>query len=118
MKVDTYEQGSALVVRVYGERLDIANSREFKNEMIEIITAGASRLVLDLSSVNLLDSSGLTSIASTLKALGPNGRIAVGAITKPVEKVFQLTRMYKIIPIFNSIDEAEASMASSPRTDA
>ena len=111
MNIETVHQDSVVVARVLDQRLDLTTSREFKNQMLDLISGGADGIVLDLSAVDFLDSSGLTSIVSTLKALGPKGGMAIGAVSEPVEKVFRLTRIHKVIPIFESIQEAAASLA-------
>ncbi len=59
----------------------------------------ATRVVLDLSSVGFLDSSGLGAVVAVMKALGPVRRLELSGLTPTVEKVFRLTRMDSVFII-------------------
>ncbi len=52
---------------------------------------GDSRVILDLSSVKFIDSSGLGAIVAAMKQLGSGRRLDLAGLTPVVEKVFRLT---------------------------
>ena len=66
------------VVSVYGE-LDVATAPELREQLIELVNEGRAHLVLDLSGVDFLDSTGLGMIVSALEASPhPRWRPAAG----------------------------------------
>lgn len=89
----------ALVVRLDEERLDAAIAIQFKDRMREITAQPAERVVLDLSSVAFVDSSGLGAIVSVMKFLAPARKLELAGLTPTVEKVFRLTRMDSVFTI-------------------
>ena len=46
------------------ERLDASNSGELREMMLNLLEAGGQQLVIDLSQVNFIDSSGLGALLS------------------------------------------------------
>ncbi len=86
-------------IEVSASRLDAANVIQFKDTMRQLTEAGPSQIVLDLSAVTFLDSSGLGAVVAVLKALRTGQNLQLTNLTPPVERVFQLTRMDKVFSI-------------------
>lgn len=95
----------ALVVRIGEERLDAAIALRFKDRMREICAQPAPRVVLDMSHVDFLDSSGLGAVVAVMKALGPHRNLELAGLTPNVAKVFRLTRMDSVFRIHASIGD-------------
>ncbi|WP_028031767.1 STAS domain-containing protein [Gemmobacter nectariphilus] len=91
--------GDTLVARVQATRIDAAIAIRFKDLMREVLHAPAPRIVLDLSKVDFLDSSGLGAVVAVMKLAGPGRRLELAALTPTVEKVFRLTRMDQVFTI-------------------
>lgn len=91
--------GDTLVVQSVGDRIDAAGAIQFKEQMRDLTASPASRVILDLSNVFFLDSSGLGAIVSVMKLLAPERRLELAGLTPTVEKVFRLTRMDTIFTI-------------------
>lgn len=89
----------ALVVRLGEERLDAAIAIQFKDRMREMTAQPSGRVVLDLSRVAFVDSSGLGAIVSVMKFLAPARKLELAGLTPTVEKVFRLTRMDSVFTI-------------------
>ena len=107
-------QGTVEIVRQSGEFLDASNSKEFKQRMAPII-AQHTNVVLDLSSVQFVDSSGLGAILSCLRQLNAKGGdLKVCGLTKPVHALFELVRMHKILDVRRNEAEAVASFRVGP----
>ncbi|MFP4030322.1 MAG: STAS domain-containing protein [Desulfococcaceae bacterium] len=102
-------RGDVTVVAVRCDRLDASVADRFKEEMAEIIPDGGVRMVLDLSKVKFIDSTGIGAVASALKRNGPKGRMMLCGAQPPVRKVFEITRFFKIIP---AADTREAAVAA------
>lgn len=92
------------------KRLDASAAPAFKQEVVRLVEAGDTRLVLDLSGVSFLDSSGLGAMVSVLKALGQRGTLVVCGVSGAVLALFQLTRMDKVFQIVGSREDALARL--------
>lgn len=106
MELETERTGAGLVVRVLGSRIDAAGAIEFK-EAVRIATEQpGSPVILDLSRVTFLDSSGLGAVVAVKKLLGPDRPLHLAAATPNVAKVFRLTRMDSVFTIHPDLPEA------------
>ena len=105
MELHSEHHGEILVVRAVGDRIDAAGAIQFKERMREIIQEPSARVVLDMSMVGFLDSSGLGAVVAVKKALGPIRRLELSGLTATVEKVFRLTRMDSVFVIHKTMPE-------------
>ena len=79
---------------------------QFKDAMRDCTVEGHGRVVLDLSQVGFLDSSGLGAVIAVMKHLGNDRPLDLAGLTPTVQKVFRLTRMDKVFRIFEDVDAA------------
>jgi anti-sigma B factor antagonist len=105
-------RNNVLVVRVAEKRVDASKAPAFKNEMTQCIESGQSQLVLDLSNVDFVDSSGLGAIVACLKQLGPRGNLAIAGAKGAVSRLFTLTRMDKVFALHDTVDSAVEKLSS------
>ncbi|MDQ7071677.1 MAG: STAS domain-containing protein [Rhodobacterales bacterium] len=96
------------VVTVNAARIDAAVAIRFKDIMRGMTEFGPERIVLDLSQVEFVDSSGLGAIVASMKQLGSSSKLDLAGLTPTVDKVFRLTRMDTIFAIHDSADAAVA----------
>lgn len=99
MDIATSRAGQALVIAVNDSRIDAAVAIEFKEAVRTAAEAPGSPVILDLSRVTFLDSSGLGAVVAVMKLLGPDRRLELAGLTPPVAKVFRLTRMDGVFTI-------------------
>lgn len=95
-----------LVIRVNDTRIDAAGAIDFKERMREFIQDDGKRVILDLSNVTFIDSSGLGAVVAVRKSLGPDRPLELASLTPAVEKVFRLTRMDSVFPIHAGVPAA------------
>jgi anti-sigma B factor antagonist len=111
MTVSADQQESAVVVATSVEALDASNASDFKCAVSKMIKPGA-RLVLDMSGIRFVDSSGLGAILSCLRLLhDQGGDLKLCNLNKPVRALFELVRMHRVFEIFNTREEALRSYA-------
>lgn len=103
MDIAAEVQGNLLVVTALEDRIDAAGAIAFKERMREVTRAPTRRVVLDLSRVNFLDSSGLGAVVAVMKLLGPERPLELAGLTPSVERVFRLTRMDSVFAIHADI---------------
>ncbi len=98
--------GETQIISVHCDRIDAAMAIQFKEDMRAQTQSGAKRVVLDLSTVEFIDSSGLGAIVASMKQLGDGRRLDLAGLHPIVEKVFRLTRMDTVFRLFPSLDDA------------
>lgn len=101
-------QDETRVISVDADRIDAAMAIQFKDDMRTETSEGPDRVVLDLTNVDFIDSSGLGAIVASMKQLGSGQRLELAGLTPNVEKVFRLTRMDTIFTLFSTLDDALA----------
>lgn len=106
MNIEDTQHEHVLIVRPKDSRIDAAVANQFRNEMIDRINQGNSCIILDLSNVDFIDSSGLGAIVSSFKTLGNKGTLALCNTQAPVDSLFKLTRIHKVLPIYDTQEEA------------
>ncbi len=106
MELLAKEHAGILVVSALHDRIDAAGAIQFKDQMRELTRAStAPRVVLDMSNVAFLDSSGLGAVVAVLKALAPDRKLELSGLTPTVQKVFRLTRMDSIFTIHDAVPD-------------
>jgi anti-sigma B factor antagonist len=111
MAVDRICDVAVAVVPV--DELDASNVAEFKRDIAPILQAH-TELVLDLSRLRFVDSSGMGSIISCLRQLtARGGDLKLCGMTKQVRAIFELVRMHKIFDVHATVEEAVRAFAHS-----
>ena len=106
----TVKDGSQIIT-VNASRIDAAIAIRFKEDMHGMTRTGPDRIILDLTSVDFIDSSGLGAIVAAMKNLEPHRRIDLAGLNPSVDKVFRLTRMDTVFHLFPSLEDAVAAQA-------
>lgn len=106
MDIEIKSTGEKTVVRVKEDRLDAAKAVQFKESLRDVAEKNPVPVVLDMSEVNFLDSSGLGAVVNVMKILGQERPLELASLTPTVAKVFALTRMDKVMRIFPSVEDA------------
>lgn len=96
-----------LVVHMSGE-LDHHSAEEVRNKIDDRLDRNnIKNLILDFNKVTFMDSSGIGVVIGRYKRLNmKKGNIAVVRVNNPVNKVFELSGMYKIIPNYSKLEDA------------
>lgn len=96
-----------ITVITFDGRLDANNASQLKSLIKEQEQAGRVKLVLDLGTVNFLDSSGLGAIVAGLRGVGKKGGdMVLCSLSDEVRALFELTRLTKVFDIYDSVDSA------------
>ncbi|NLN77067.1 MAG: STAS domain-containing protein [Armatimonadetes bacterium] len=98
--------GAIPIIDLSGE-VDAYTSARFREAMIELIEGGSASLIISLLKVDYIDSSGLGALVGGLKRSTENGgRIVLLCNNPQIRKVFEITGLEKVFPIYE--DEADA----------
>jgi anti-sigma B factor antagonist len=113
MKMTFDERGALGVLHVDEARIDASVAIQFKDRFRDLTQAGDGNVILDLSAVEFLDSSGLGAVVAARKLLGAGRVLELAGLTPAVDKVMTLTRMASVFPIHADVAAALASHAGA-----
>ena len=108
MEIDIFTHGSVDRVKLPGHMATV-NADSARSAVCELADSARIQLVLDLSAVEFLDSSGLSVLVYALKATQKRGGIAV--LLSPndhVRSLIELTRLHQIFEIYDDLATAIA----------
>lgn len=106
--LDLVERDGWAVLAVSGE-VDVATAPRLRERLIELVNSGRHRIVVDLSGVEFLDSTGLGVLVGALKRVRTHdGELALVCAEPRILKVFEITGLTKVFTMFGSVDEAVA----------
>ncbi|MEM9870850.1 MAG: STAS domain-containing protein [Pseudomonadota bacterium] len=106
MELSSQQDGALQVVSVNSARIDAAVAIEFKDAMRQTTDSGSPTVILDLSHVEFIDSSGLGAIVASMKHMGQDRSLVLAGLTPTVDKVFRLTRMDSVFGVFPTLETA------------
>lgn len=106
MNIATEVNGIITHVKLEECRLDAAQAISFKESIHQIVDAGADYVLLDMTRVEFMDSSGLGALVSVMKYMGTEKKFEITGLTPMVEKVFKLTRMDEVFRVHSSAHDA------------
>jgi anti-sigma B factor antagonist len=87
------------VVAVRGE-IDVATSPALREELYAIIDGGARAVVVDLSGLGFIDSSGLGVLVAALKHMRErDGELVLAGLAQPALRVFEITDLTNLFTI-------------------
>ena len=109
MLVSTRRHGDALVIQPMEPRLDAAVAISFKDAVRSAAQEPGTPVILDMSNVEFLDSSGLGALVAVMKRLGAERPLELAALSPAVTRVFRLTRMDSVFTINDEAPPANTS---------
>jgi anti-sigma B factor antagonist len=97
MLFSTSEEANSLVLRIEGE-LDAVSVPELRNAIEQIVSAKSMNVVVDLSGLRLIDSSGVGAIVSLYKRVRAyGGEASVRGLRDQPLAIFRLLRLDRVL---------------------
>ncbi|RME92950.1 MAG: anti-sigma factor antagonist [Candidatus Hydrogenedentota bacterium] len=107
MDLKTEKQGNATVIRVPESQIDIGNSVEFRDALAKASEGAEKIIVLDMKSVQHIDSSGIGVLITFLRHIqDEGGELRLASCGEKVLDTLKTTRLDSEIALFDSVDEA------------
>jgi anti-sigma B factor antagonist len=105
------EGNDVLVIELREASLDASNVRRFR-DAAQAVLQDKTRVVLDMSGVKFVDSSGLGGLISCLRQVsGRKGDLLLCSMSTPVRALFELMRMHRVFNIHETREGAVRSFA-------
>ncbi len=107
MKFKIKDLGDGVTVVQLEGRLNLVNAPRFRDMVNSAVAEGHTRLAIDLSGVEFMDSSGLGALISGLKsARQAGGDLRISSPTDQVKLVLQLTNMERVLVAYEHAESA------------
>lgn len=92
-------------------RVDVSGANEFQNALVHAIDAGARKIVMDLSTLQYISSSGLGVFALALKQLQPlGGELVFAGAGSHIRHILQIVGFEKLFRSFPDVAQASAAL--------
>jgi anti-anti-sigma factor len=117
-RVEGERQGTICLVRVHGE-IDLSNAHEVSSAIGTVMGQEARWLVVDLSDITYLDSSGVALLLRLAERLQTRRRQLHLVVPRgsPVRRVLVFTGLPKVIPVEARLEDALAQCNSGSPDD-
>jgi anti-sigma B factor antagonist len=109
LSLSTRAERGRTVVEVTGE-IDVYTAPKLREQLAELVDAGRHDIVVDMQGVEFLDSTGLGVLVGGLKRVKQHdGSMNLVCTQERILKIFRITGLTKVFPIYDSVAAAVAS---------
>jgi anti-anti-sigma factor len=112
LEVETRQADNGASVVAPTGRLDVAGAPALKDAIGQLVGSnGAPRVVIDMTGVSFVDSTGLGSVISALKQIrSSQGELRIASPNQQVRVVLELTTLDRVFPYYATVEEALAGL--------
>jgi anti-sigma B factor antagonist len=113
MKIKYTEKYEAVVIELKGNVMGGDDTKDFNELLHKLIDEGKKHVIVDLSDVKFMNSSGIGMLIGGLTTMKKSdGSMKLSGATEKIESLLVITKLITIFETFNTIDEAVASFAT------
>ncbi|HEX8832682.1 MAG TPA: STAS domain-containing protein [Abditibacteriaceae bacterium] len=105
LRLRTRESDGAAIVEVGGE-VELHSAPQLREELHRVCDSDARCIVVDLSRVSFIDSTGLGVLIGGLKRAREKGSLSLVCPQPRVRRIFEITGLLQVFPMFDSVDAA------------
>jgi len=106
LDIRTKQDGDVCTITLDGE-VDVYTAPRVKEQLVSLIQGGCRNVIVDLDNVGFIDSSGLGVLVSALRrARERDGAVRIVCTRENILKIFRITGLDKVFPIFSDATEA------------
>jgi anti-sigma B factor antagonist len=104
--IKSEHDGAAIIYRLRGS-LDLATAPSLRAALIEAANEGKHEIIVDLTELEFLDSTGLGAlIGAHRRALENRGRVRLIVHDGPIQRLLNITGLMRIFAVYASLDAA------------
>jgi anti-sigma B factor antagonist len=112
MNVDVKEHGHVNVLKIKGNLMGGPETIAVHDKVRELISEEKKNIVIDLSNVKWMNSSGLGTIMGCLTSLTTaKGGLKLCGVTEKVKSLFMITKLITLFDTFPTVDEAVSAFS-------
>lgn len=110
MNYDINEKYNCVVIELKGKVMGGPDAKTFRKDLDELIEEGKKNVVIDLSKVKFMNSSGLGILIGGLKKIDDaGGDLKICGATDRIESLLMVSQLTKIFDDYDTLDEALAA---------
>lgn len=110
-KINTYNLENGVPVITLDGEVDVYTAPQLKQQMISLLEAGATQMIVDLTNVEYFDSTALGVLIGGLKRMRErDGNVSLICPSPRIRRVFEITGLDKIFDIYDSADQAKSGV--------
>ena len=103
-------EGDITIIAVEGS-LDTNTSKEAGDQLTKLVDEGKLKLLIDLTNLDYISSSGLRILLVTSKKLkSQKGEMRICGLNETVKEVFEISGFTMIFNVFDAIDDAKTGL--------
>lgn len=108
MKIRVDEYDAFVAITLEEERLDSSVSPQFKSDLVVKHSEGCINMLLDLSAVNYIDSSGLSALlVANRLCTGSGGKLVLTGLTSFVVGLLRISRLDSLLLVAPDFESAQ-----------
>ncbi|MBF0319297.1 MAG: STAS domain-containing protein [Nitrospirae bacterium] len=112
MNITVRQQSDEVSVAIISGRIDTTAAPIVEKELINVITGGKNKIVIDLSGSDYISSGGLRVLLATAKELkAKGGDLRLCGLTANVMKIFKLAGFTKVFNLYDTETDAIQSFS-------
>ncbi len=106
LEIHTEDLQDGVILRPVGE-IDLSCAAMLRQQLGRIQDGRPARLVVDLSAVPYMDSSGVATLVEAMQIARRTGsKLVLAALQDKVRSIFEIARLDMVFSIVNSVDDA------------
>lgn len=110
MKSSTTQQGNVTVITLEGNLMGGPDASTLNSTLHQLLGEGTRRVVLDLSGVQFINSSGLGLLIGGVNAMrSAGGSLKVAGASEKVRTLIKITKLEQIFELYSTVAEAVAA---------
>jgi len=107
MKIKPVEKYNAVVFEMVGNMMGGPEAAEFSELLHQFVQEGKKNIIVDLSEVKFMNSSGLGMLISGLTTMKKEGgNLKLANVTDKIHSLLLITKLVTIFESYDSLDEA------------
>lgn len=112
LKMRTREVGGVIIIDLSG-RIELGEAAAaLRDEVRDQVAHGASKILLNLADVTYIDSAGLGELTAAYTSVkNRGGQLKLLSLTKRVNDLMQITKLYTVFDVYDEEKNAVASFA-------
>ncbi len=112
IQIDVSKDGGVVVFAVQDKTVNHNNSASLKEKIFVEIAEGNNQLILDLTNVGEMDSSGLGALLfGKRQASNSEGNIFLVGVNPAIQSLLRIAQLNRVFDTFDSVDEAKKNFA-------
>lgn len=115
MQIKEQIEGDVVVLSLRGNLMGDPETSEFRDKVKDLVRDGFLKIVLDVSKIKWLNSSGLGALISALATVNNSGGdMRLANVTEKIKSLFMITQLIKVFKTFETAERAVASFLVDP----